>query len=81
MTPIEQLRDKLIKISERADNIKNIHGIVAETCGISNVYSQQIRKHKGAKENTKKNIDLVNSMINAYRLEIKKAIKRITEAA
>ena len=46
---ITELKDELKLVSNVADKIKSVHGLVAERCGISNVYSQKIRNEKGAK--------------------------------
>lgn len=74
---IEELKEELKTVVEVADKIKNVHGLVAEKCGISNVYSQKIRNEKGAKEDTKDNRLLVSNMIKYYRKELEKYARKI----
>lgn len=74
---ITELKDELKAIVKVADKIKNVHGIVAERCGISNVYSQKIRNEKGAKTDNEENRCLVSSMILEYRKELEKYARSI----
>lgn len=67
---VTELKDELKAVVKVADRIKSVHGRVAEKCGISEVYSQQIRNHKGAKEDTTENRSLIKKMIKHYRREL-----------
>lgn len=74
---ITELKDELTVIVKVADKIKNVHGKVAEKCGISSVYSQKIRNENGAKQDTKENRNLVNKMIKYYRKELEQYARTI----
>lgn len=72
MTKVEILRSELIAVSKVVER----HEEVAEIVGISAKYSQQIRKGKGAKTDTKENQKLIQKLIDTYR---KLGAKKIEE--
>ena len=63
MLKIEALRDELILVA----NVVKDHKEVAETTNNSLSFLAQIRSGKNVKANTKKNIQLIQNLIDAYR--------------
>lgn len=74
---LEELKKELKKVSDVADEIKGVHGIVAEKCKISTFYSQKIRKQTAAKTDNIDNRKLISKMIKYYRNELEKYARKI----
>lgn len=65
MMNYQELKEELKRVSEKAPF--GAHSKVSDAVGISEVYSQKIRKHKGAKLDSKDNRELIQKMIKEYK--------------